>query len=201
MRIENFTYFFPEKPRLMSINSPLFEIMSKSNDWVAEKKWNGNRLQLHVLPGREFQFWNRHGEKLNYTPSEEVEDVLNCFPWPKGYCLLDGELRHNKVVGVKHLIVLYDVFIWDRKLLTGLTFRERRREYLENIIGYGYSSISVPEWYYHGFGYAFNEVIDDPEIEGLVIKNLNGKLSLGRASASSSLWMWKVRKESGRYRF
>ena len=42
---------------------------------------------------------------------------------------------------------------------------------------------------------------DPKEFEGLVIKNVNGMLNLSRTSGQNSNWMYKVRKQSGSYRY
>jgi len=223
MKIDSFVYFYPEKPRLTSIKSDMFQRLSEDPFWLAERKYNGKRLQLHVLPlkpldfpsttylphtngvfEREIQFWNRHGEQLPYQPSKEVIEALGNIPWPNGYCLFDGELRDKKVVGVRDKIVLWDVFVWDGELLTDKTFLQRA-EIMHDAFGSITTDPSQPlslsSWIIKDFGKAFEKVIQDPEIEGLVMKNLNGKLQLGRTAAVDSAWMWKCRKESGRYRF
>jgi hypothetical protein len=213
MKIDQFTYFYPEAPRLMSIKSPVFQKLSDDPQWVAEKKYNENRLELHVNatvtmesnPKRTYQkdymFWNRHKELFGYSPSKELSDALAAVPW-KGYCLLDGGLRNNKTVGIKNKIVFYDVFIWNGELLIGKPFLSRRK-ILEDLfpIHRNGEILAIPEWFDTDFGKVFNEVTKDPEIEGLVMKDINGKLNLGRNRANDSAWMMKVRKGSGRYRF
>ena len=205
MRIESFEYFYPEKPRLTSIKSPMFEKLSKDPQWIAEKKFNGSRLQFNVVCAnngdpQHFTFMNRHGLHLAYVPDDVMRKALQKLPWPAGYCLLDGELRHNKVVGVRHKIVFYDVFVWDGELLTDKDFLFRRN-LLYKLLPYPNGPLSLPEWFNGDLYAAFKDVTKDPEIEGLVIKNINGKLNLGRNAGRDSAWMWKVRKESGRYRF
>jgi ATP-dependent DNA ligase len=68
MKLDRFTYFYPERPRLLHIEQPLFESLSQDPNWVAEPKYNGSRLQLHYLDGA-WQFWNRHGQPMDYRPS------------------------------------------------------------------------------------------------------------------------------------
>jgi len=140
---------------------------------------------------------------MNYTPSQEVQEALDGLRLA-GYWLFDGELRHNKVKGVRHRVVLYDVFIADGSLLLGAPFRDRRG-LLEVLFHYcgpddGFALDLAPQ-YDTGFREVFTRVIQDEELEGLVIKNLAGKLNLGRNRAVDSAWMWKVRKPSGRYNF
>ena len=76
--------FYPQKPTLISIEQPLFENLDKDPNVVAEIKYNGTRLILQrfgyppkdweldkLKPITErFEFWNREGSQLKYTPSE-----------------------------------------------------------------------------------------------------------------------------------
>ncbi|MDI6752800.1 MAG: hypothetical protein QME78_00210 [Thermodesulfobacteriota bacterium] len=200
MTLDSFKYFYPERPRLLHIEQPLFDTLSGHPDCIAEPKYNGSRLQLHFLNGA-FQFWNRHEQPMVYTPSPEVVEALAGLNL-KGYWLFDGELRHNKTKGVRHKIVLYDVFIAGGILLLSATFQDRRG-ILETLLHYNgdYTLLSLPIQHPEGFRQVFGELIKDEELEGLEIKNLQGQLQLGRGRAVESRWMWKVRKPSGRYHF
>jgi len=200
MNLNSFKYFFPECPRLLHIEQPLFDTLSDHPDWIAEPKYNGSRLQLHFLNGA-WQFWNRHEQPMAYTPSPEVREALAGLNL-KGYWLFDGELRHNKTKGVRHKIVLYDLFIAGGTLLLGASF-QKRRGILETLLHYNgdYNLLSLSPQYPEDFRQVFGELIKDDEIEGLVIKNLQGQLQLGRGRAVESRWMWKARKPSGRYHF
>ena len=132
MNIDKFTYFYPEKPTLVSIEQDIFDMMSDDQKWIAEAKYNGARLQLHIMDGRP-EFWDRHGKKLVYQPTDEIlNEVKNLFP-QKGYYLFDGELRHNKVIGVKNMIMIYDALICDGELMIEVPFSVRRK-YLERFL-------------------------------------------------------------------
>jgi len=198
IQTDSFKYFYPERPRLLHIEHPLFEKLSSDIHWVAEPKYNGSRLQLHYLNG-EWQFWNRHEQLMDYTPNEEVREALAGLKL-EGYWLFDGELRHNKTKGVRHKIVLYDVFRAGGTLLLGAVFRDRR-ELLELLPLRRGGVVSLAPQYRENFYEIFRAAIQDEEIEGLVLKNLWGQLNLGRGRAVESNWMWKVRKPSGRYHF
>jgi ATP-dependent DNA ligase len=200
VNLESFKYFYPERPRLLHIEQPLFERLSQDRDWVAESKYNGSRLQLHHANAA-WQFWNRHEELMAYAPSPDVLDALGGLNL-SGYWLFDGELRHGKTKGVRHQIVLYDVFIMEGELLLNKPFGERRG-ILETLLHYlgDYHVLSLPEQYPEEFRQVFDRVTRDEEIEGLVLKNVKGRLRLGRTRAAESSWMWKVRKPSGRYQF
>jgi ATP-dependent DNA ligase len=203
MQINSFTYFFPERPGLIHIEQPLFSRLSEDPRWIAEPKYNGSRLELHRLPSGIWQFWNRHGERFAFVAIQELVDALLAMPLEaEKYYLFDAELRHNKTKGVRQKIVIYDCFIFANGLLTGVPFEDRRGilETLEKDGG-GYECLTIAPQYPGDFRAVYDELTPDPEIEGLVMKNLGGKLSLGRKRAVDSAWMMKVRKPSNSYRF
>jgi len=213
MKITEFTYFFPDRARLLRADQPLFDQLATHPDWIAQKKYNGSRLQLHYYQG-EFQFWNRHGQKMAYKPSKEVLEALHALEL-HDYWLFDGELRHNKVIGIRHKIVLWDVFIAGNELLNKVPYGSRFTILLSK---FGHEAFNL-DWFdtehvvspvqvfknseglYDAhvvttcdFKTLFNS-LDDKEIEGLVLKNRTGCLLLGRTKAQESPWTFKVRKK------
>lgn len=200
MKIDKFTYFYPEKPTLVSIEQDIFDMMSDDQKWIAEAKYNGARLQLHIMDGRP-EFWDRHGNLLKYQPTDEIlDEIKNLFP-QKGYYLFDGELRHNKVIGVKNMMMIYDALICDGELMIEVPFSVRRK-YLERFLTVGAEPIGIPVQYETDFKTVFNTLIaENDEFEGLVMKNKKGMLNLGRSSGQKSKWMKKVRKQTGRHNF
>jgi ATP-dependent DNA ligase len=201
MKLEKFTYFYPERPRPLHIEQPLFERLSRDPNWVAEPKYNGSRLQLHYLDG-DWQFWNRHRQPMDYRPNQKIMGALNSLDL-NGYWVFDGELRHHKVKGVQHKIMLYDVFVGEGQLLLNAAFHDRRN-LLACVLRANLlvdSPLGLPVQYLDNFGEFFFKLTRDEEIEGLVLKDLRGRLNLGRTRAAASAWMWKVRKPSGSYQF
>lgn len=190
MKITNFKYFYPERPRLLGRDQELFQQLSLNPNWIAEKKYNGSRLQLHFYNG-DFQFWNRRGTKLTYKPNDEVKEALHSLPL-RGYCLFDGELRHNKTKGIQHRIVLFDTFIWQGELLDWPF--QLRRKILEEICPMK-DPVKIIEQFSSRFEQLLEQFTKEPEIEGLVIKNKKGILNLGRRSPINSRWMYKARKD------
>ncbi len=200
MKIKKMKYFYPEKPVLMNIEQESFERMSNDDNWVAEKKYNGQRCCLWIIDGK-VEFWGRHGKLLKYNdyPHPEIVEYL-IKKFPKGVFLFDSELRHNKTVGVRDKLVIWDVFIFRDELLNKLQYWSRRAVIVTRLDDNN-DRVSLIKQYKTGFRSLYDAVIADDEIEGLVIKNMHGKLNIGRASASDSNWMFKVRKPSGRYAF
>lgn len=225
MKLQRFTYFYPEKPKLVLIESDAFEQMSNDPIYVAEPKFNEQRCELHLIDG-EGHFWDRHGKELNYNSNSLYEDgkkeivrILVEKFGDKGYFLFDAGLRHNKVTGIYHKIVIYDIHIYKNEVLNKLTFRERRDlldkfftgtwKHLGSFSGTFQNhndTVHLINQYPTAFQKVYDEYIsgdlgNPDEFEGVVIKNLKGKLKISRASNIDSSWMFKVRKQTGRHRY
>lgn len=209
MRVESFTYFYPEKPGLLHVDQALIGILAANPEWTSEPKYNGNRLELHRLPSGAWEFWNRHGEKFSFTPNPELTAglaVLASVLQPGTYNLFDCELRNGKTKGVRNMIVIYDIHIFAGELLTGIPFRQRRAtlERLAKAAGLDdddTAPLALAPQFPGNFREVFYHLIADPEIEGLVMKNLNGVLNLGRKRGANSAWMMKIRRPSNSYHF
>ena len=201
MKLRQFKYFYPEKPKLLVRGQIMFKRLSKNPLWIAEPKYNGQRVELHLIDG-EPQFWGRHGEPLKYKPSDEVLNAIKETLPQVGYYLLDGELRHGKTKGVRDKIVFWDIFIHNNKLQIDAPYWARR----SLLLGLGLKIsdleiISLIRQYKDDFEKAFKSLMVFDEFEGLVLKNTQGKLSLGVKSCPESRWMYKVRKKTGRHRY
>ena len=225
MKLKKFTYFYPEKPQLILKESDAFGQMSFDPVYVAEPKLNEQRCELHLINGVA-HFWDRHGKELTYNSNPIYEDGKNEITrilvekfGDTGYFLFDAGLRHNKVHGVSHKLVIYDIHVYRDEVLNKLIFDERRDILEKYFIGTlktlgSFSgtfqnhndTVHLINQYYVNFQKVYDEYIsgdlgNPDEFEGLVIKSLNGKLKLGRASGTDSIWMFKVRKATGRHRY
>ena len=76
-----------------------------------------------------------------------------------------------------------------------------RRTMLTELFPCDESIIRITKQYPTDFVSLFHRVIKHPEIEGLVLKKLTGKIVPGRKAPVNSSWMLKVREPSGRYKF
>jgi len=199
LNLNKLTYFYPEKPTLITLDQPLFQTVSDDPNWVAEFKYNGSRCELHNINGK-FEFWDRHGKKLVFSPDENMLTALNSTKFPSGYNLFDGELRHNKVIGVRNMLVLYDVHIWNGEVLINKSF-EYRRALLESVLSIGTKPLSITQQFNTDFDATYKLAVLNDELEGLVMKNLKGNLDISRTSNRTSTWMLKVRKKTGRHKF
>ena len=194
--------YFPPKPTLISLEQNLFEDLNKDPRFVAELKYNGDRLILQTEGGKDFQFWNRSGSQFTkYTPSPFLIRHLKEFKWGKGLWVCDGELLHFKTTGIKHHVILFDMFVRGGDSLKMKTFLERREALEELVDGKIFEDVLPAKWWSTGFREVFNEYTKRSEIEGLVMKRLDAKLILGLKSSPVVKYMFKVRKPNGSYRF
>jgi ATP-dependent DNA ligase len=212
MKIKKFKYFYPEKPVLMQIGQDEFTEMSNSPKWIAEPKYNGSRCIVHLLDGK-VEFWDRHNKKLDFDSNplyaagrDEIKEIfINTFG-KTGYFVFDGELRHNKVRGIQCKLVIWDCFIWDHELLNKKPYWARRAMIEEKMKADTNDPVTLIRQWKHHFKTVYDEYVsgkwgDPDEFEGVVMKNLNGKLNLSRTSGCPSNWMYKVRKQTGRHRY
>lgn len=221
MILNKLTYFYPEKPQLILIDSRAMDEMSKDDDFIAEPKFNEQRCELHLIDGVG-HFWDRHGKELSYNTNpanaegkKEIVRILVDKFGDKGYFLFDAGLRHNKVSGIKDKLVIYDIHVRNGELLNKIPFMRRRflleQHFEVHELNYLYDTVHLIYQYPDNFRKLFNELtaqdcVDESfqgteEFEGIVIKNLNGKLKLGRRSGNHSMWMFKVRIQTGRHRY
>lgn len=200
MKFDTFTYWYPERPVLVPPASPLIDKLSEDPRWIAQPKLNERRLILHFI-NEEWQFWNRHNKRFDFKPDKELkENLAELASWLKGYWCFDGGLRHNKVTGIKSKVILWDVFLMNGEMLNNRPYWERG-EILQTAIHFDLQSIRLIQQYPDHFRSVFSDIIKDPEIEGIVMKNLDGKLNLSRTSGQDSAWMMKCRKPNNSYRF
>jgi hypothetical protein len=144
---------------------------------------------------------------LHEDERENIKKILISKVGKKGYFVFDSELRHNKVKNIQNMLVIYDIHVYKNEVLNRMVFGDRRK-LLESL---GFSifngdTVHLIYQYKENFENHFNSFTvgnygDPDEFEGLVIKNLNGKLKLGRVTGTNSQWMFKVRVASKKYRY
>lgn len=190
-------YFFPNRPILYPPNHNKIKELSLDKNWIAEIKKNGDRLCL-IKHDNNFFFYNRHKQILKYSPSSQLLQELYSLNIPND-TQLDGELLHNKTKHIKNTIFFYDIISWNNKQCN-ISFKERRQT-LINLINPQLKCIHLIKQYSNNFIELFNKVIKQNENEGLVLKNLNGKIQFNFNKSPDVVWQIKIRRPHKNYKF
>lgn len=199
-------FFYPNKPLLIPIESPIVNEKSDDTNFWAEVKKNGSRLALRKDKTEAtrhqsfngFVFWNREKSVLKYTPSETLLEELYSFDIPEG-THIDAELLHQKTKHIKHLIYVYDIYWYKGKQV--FETLEVRRKMIEDIFGGQYKHFVLSKTYQTNFRDLFYKVINEPENEGLVLKSKKGTIEWNLKSSPEVWWQLKIRKSSKNYQF
>jgi ATP-dependent DNA ligase len=183
---------FPPRPKGKMLPTDL-RYYEETGDWVAQRKFRGSRIVLHISCNKEVTVGTRHGTAFSKFQFEskrrdELLDSLN-LEQNKEYWL-DGELM-NKDINATNEIIFFDVLQAGRYLFFKPTQVERL-EILNSICGSPTKKsrsgialeISPSHWmaetFYDNFSSRFDESLDNPQLEGLLLRKKNvGIESLG----------------------
>lgn len=169
------------------------------------------------------ELWNRHAEKIKYTPTEGITTELNhikqVLPTDT---ILDGGLIHTKHQLIKNTIVVWDVLIYGGKHLLGTTYQQRydvirgiatSEPYTFQGITLGYKiteNVFIPECCDHSKWCEMWENVDfinsfkngtEPILEGLMFKDPHGVLKNGYNQNNNSGWQVRSRVTTNRHKF
>lgn len=172
------------------------------------------------------QLWNRHGQRFKtYTPPDHLLAQIHNFIHalglpPTGYHLFDGELIDFKHRSIRDTLAIWDLLVRNDTHLIGTTYQERyqllqaptqqltyyhHNEPMGNflpgspdlIIPLNYPSPRWAEaWELIG---RINAPYTQPLIEGLVLKQPEGKLSHGFNANNNGDWMLRSRLHTARH--
>lgn len=203
-------YIYPPRPK--STISPQQLPQEESRGcWLWQHKFNGDRCPIIIevgASGRRVTLCNRHGKFLPPQKFPKLRKELSDtkIHLPLGTHYLDAELLSELEV-----VVLFDV-LQISKYLIGST-QEERLLMLEKICGNptepcsAQIALSVSEHVWmsrHGDSdlvQHFNEYIDNPLIEGLVLRQKGSTLDNWGSSEYEVDWQLRCRKNSKKYRF
>lgn len=195
------------------------DTLKKYPGWFGQRKWNGTRNLIFVLPDGTFELWNRHRQmhkqyKLSASMKASIEELIGTLQ-PGVFHVFDSELMDAKTTRLKDRIVLYDVLVHDGIYLIGTTYKERYAT-LQKILGNPteYESdtgrslalkfnknIWLSEIFTDNLDERFKEALAVDEIEGLVLKDPNGRLEFGVRESNNGSWLIRVRKPHKNYAF
>ena len=208
-------YIYPPRPRTVILPTQLPEEEARGC-WLCQHKFNGDRCVAIIETGeqhtdRKVTLANRRGRfhPNNKFPNirDELSDTKLCLP--KGTHYLDGELL---VENGMEVLVLFDVLQWVDNYLIGKT-QEHRLFMLDTICGEprepsptGIAQlVSEHIWMARrddrNFVKHYEEFIEDPLIEGLVLRKRDSVLDNWGSSEYEVDWQIRCRKPSRNYRF
>lgn len=137
------SYIFPPRAKTAIPRSSLsiFETL----DHIAQLKYNDTHILLKYQPNTPVEIWNRHGSKLNYHITEELNTELQTLATllnlnPNEWHLLDGGLLDNKHPSIKDTIVIWDILVKNGNHLVGTTYNDRWTTI---------HNITTKPWYYN----------------------------------------------------
>jgi len=197
---------FPPRPegKMFYKDLPRYE---KSGKWLAQRKYNGIRNVIHLKDGK-VNFYTRDCEQhspKNFLPKKQyIDEVLGLNLDHKKEFLFDSELM-TKQIGSKKEIILFDILMYEGIYLFGKPNLEERYKILKNICcniqnieGIPYSAIDKKLYlidnFYINFLDRFNESLNDPRIEGLVIKKKDSFIDSFGKKYNESKWLIRCRK-------
>ena len=204
-------YIFPPRPQSAILPQQLPEEEAKGC-WIWQHKFNGDRCVVVIEVGatRTVHLSNRRGKFHPANKFQKLRQEL-CGPklcLPKGTHYLDGELLAGDTADT---FVLFDVLQLTDYLI-GYT-QEQRLQLLAEICGNPTEpcsrniALAVTEHIWlapHGdkdFVAHFNEHIDNPLIEGLLLRKKGSTLDHFGATEYEIPWQLRCRKPSKNYRF
>lgn len=183
----------------------------KTGKWMAQRKFRGSRMLLHVSPEGNLTITNRHGGyfakfSLDQSYKKEIRAGLQLKPGVEYW--LDGELM-NKDVNPTNEIIFYDVLQVGRYLF-GSPDQLGRLEMLQEICNspkeYCHSKIALQitprlwmaESFFSDFVARFEEAKEIQQLEGLVLRRKDAPLDDFGVKEYVTTNLIRVRKSFGK---
>lgn len=206
---------YPPRPKSKILPTQLSEY-ERSGKWVVQRKFNGTRVLLNVH-GNKIHILNRHGipPKLFSLSSEHKKEIATFNLDPNKNYWFDGELLDHKTITpfYKKRIVLFDLlqageyFFTAPHLLSRLDLLKQilnnpqKREPNLGIALQSTEHFWLAETFDKNFTDRFNDFIENPEIEGCVLKRKDSCIdNLGKKEYEVG-WQIRCRKPHANYDF
>lgn len=172
---------YPPRPKGKMLPSDLHHY--ENGDWIAQRKFRGSRIVVYISSDRKVVVGTRHGTVFSKFDlnSQEKNELVSCLnlEQDKDYWL-DGELM-NKDVSPTNEIIFFDV-LQVGKYFFHKPIQEERIELLNNICKSPKNKCSsgialeitpkfwMAETFYSQFKERFDESLNNPQLEGLVLR-------------------------------
>lgn len=199
-------FTFIEPPRAEKAIPPSLLKAYEMPGWVAQAKKNGTNSVIFISPDKEMFAYNRHGVKhKNWSFDKDNSQAFRNLPG-KGWYVINAELLHAKVKGLRDVNYIHDILVDDGEYLCGTSYASRYVR-LQNLF-FNQAMKAVPThwilnkytWLARNFRDNFRDAFDSlksDEDEGLVLKNMNGILQ----SKSNNGWTVKCRRNTKNFGF
>lgn len=219
-------YIYPPRPNTAiprEMSTQLLESDNKSlwDGWKAQLKYNDTRCLIKLREDGNIELWNRHAERLSYSPPVLMLDGLRHIHslLGEGYHLLDGGLIHHKHPHIKNTLVLWDLLVLKGEHLIGTTYSDRYQHvlslttsdnYIYKGLDFGHSitdDIFVPSMWDLKEATEAWSVVDMANcdqsvvLEGIMLKNTQAALQFGFSSKNNEDSMVRSRITTGRHIF
>jgi len=205
---------FPPRPKI-TIPPGDLDFYEQSGLWVAQPKYNGSRIGVHVKDGV-VTVWDRHGGHFrSFSLSSYIRNEILSLPGlDRGIeYWLDGELLiKTSAKDTKNKIIFFDVLKKDRYLFLRPN-QLARLEILDDICGHprgldpwremGYiisDNLLMAPTFEKDFSKLFHRALGD-EVEGLVLRKKDSSLDNFGSKQYEASWLVRCRKPHKNYDF
>ena len=210
MEYTKFTYLWPTYPEkaIAARDIGLYETLFKH---VAQIKMNGTSSVIAVSPEKEIIAMTRHNEVHKaWSPTKLNTKLFRALPG-KGWYVLQAELMHNKVPGIRDVNYIHEILVDNGEYLVGTKFWERQ-ERLGKLFSKGSEEETLSHYvldentwlarnYTSGFTELFSKIkaLKLPQYEGLVFKDPEATLAICSRPNSNASWLSKSRLATKNY--
>jgi len=198
---------YPPHP-VVKILPKSLEKYEKTNKWIAQRKFNGTNILVHIDRDKNINLLTRHGTppKLFNLTKDHKKEILSLNLEDKEYWI-NGELLDHKTKNKKYKgkIVLFDIIYLDKHLI--LTNQEDRLQILRNICRNPQfvennskiaievtDNIWLAEDWNSDFNFHYKEFLELDEIEGLILRKRKSLIDNFGSKPYDVSWMVKCRK-------
>jgi len=209
---------FPPYPE-GKITPQRLEEYESSKIWIAQRKFNGTHILIHISPERKVSILTRHGTapKLFSLTKNHISQLLSLSLEKGKEYWFDGELLDHKTKDKKYKskIILFDVLQADKYLIFKKTQKERlvilneicrNPKELEPNFGIALK-VTDDVWLAENWESEFKKHFDEfnhlDEIEGLVLRKKNSFIDNYGQKEYKVNWIVRCRKPhaGGSYNF
>jgi ATP-dependent DNA ligase len=197
-------FIYPPRPvgKMNPFDLPFYE---RSGRWVAQRKFNGCRNLVHIRTNGSVAAFTRDGLPQSTFSNFHVQEILKYLHLEKGIeYWLDSEIM-SKTPNSNKEIVFYDVLQVDKYLFGGPKLL-KRLDILSEICGLPNGLVEdrlalrisdhlwLAETFHNNFVDRFNESLNNPKIEGLVLKKIDSVLDYYGDKYYETNWLIRCRK-------